>query len=155
MLTTVPAYDERLHAPLWWWLVGIGLVALLGAEFVVGLPVWVATITFVVFGAVAGALLLFVGAARVTLRDGELWAGRAHLPLNCVGAVQVLDRAAVRRAIGVEADPTAYVVYRPWLPGAVRIEIDDPEDDTPYWLVGSRRPQRLARALLASRLNPS
>jgi hypothetical protein len=29
----------------------------------------------------------------------------------------------------------------------VRVELTDPEDPTPYWLVSSRRPDALARAL--------
>ena len=36
---------------------------------------------------------------------------------------------------------------RPYLSRAVRIGIDDPADPTPYWLVSSRRPDRLAAAL--------
>jgi hypothetical protein len=38
-------------------------------------------------------------------------------------------------------------VTRGWLAQSVRVQVEDPEDDTPYWLVGTRRPEQLAAAL--------
>ncbi len=145
------AFEERLHVPVWWWPVAAGLVALLGAEFHVGLPLPVKVATYAVFGAAAAGLLVFASAARVQVRDGVLHAGRAVLPLAFAGEIRVLDRAQVRLATGREADPMAYTVTRSWLPGAVRLVVVDPADDTPYWLVGSRRPQELAAALERAR----
>ena len=49
------------------------------------------------------------------------------------------------------ADPLAFVVQRPWVPGAVQIVLDDPADPTPFWVVSSRHPVRLAEAILAAR----
>ena len=31
--------------------------------------------------------------------------------------------------------------------GGVRVRLDDPQDDTPYWLVSTRRPVRIAFAV--------
>jgi Protein of unknown function (DUF3093) len=45
------------------------------------------------------------------------------------------------------ADPAAFVVSRPWLHTAVRLMVDDPADPTPYWVVGTRRPDRLLAAI--------
>lgn len=151
ILSGVPDYEERLGVPAWWWPVAAGLVGLLGAELHVGLPLVWKVGTYVVFGAVAAGLLLFAGAARVGVGNGELVAGRARLPLQYAGEVRVLDRATTRTAMGTGADPSAYTVTRSWLPGSVRVEICDPADDTPYWLVGSRHPDRLAAALEAAR----
>jgi hypothetical protein len=39
------------------------------------------------------------------------------------------------------------MLVRGWIPGVVRVELRDPEDPTPYWIVSSRRPQELAKAL--------
>jgi hypothetical protein len=33
----------------------------------------------------------------------------------------------------------------------VAVQLEDPEDDTPYWVVGSRRPEALAAALEQAR----
>jgi cation diffusion facilitator CzcD-associated flavoprotein CzcO len=43
------------------------------------------------------------------------------------------------------------VATRSWLPLAVRVEVVDPDDDTPYWLVGTRQPRELAAALQTHR----
>lgn len=147
----VSDYDERLAVPAWWWVVAAGLVGLLGAEFHVGLPLVWKIGTYAVSGALALGLLVFASAVRVGVRDGSLVAGRARLPLQYAGEVRVLDRAATSAAMGPEADPAAYTLTRPWLPGSVRVEVRDPADDTPYWLVGSRHPDRLAAALQAAR----
>ncbi|MGI8698679.1 MAG: DUF3093 domain-containing protein [Mycobacteriales bacterium] len=144
-------YEERLAVPAWWWPVAAGIVGLLGAEFHVGLPLAWKVGTYVTFGALAAGLLAFAGAARVGVRNGQLVAGPATLPLRYAGEVRVLDRAATRALMGPSADPAAYTYTRPWLAGSVRVEVRDPDDDTPYWLVGSRKPDRLAAALERTR----
>ncbi len=44
-------------------------------------------------------------------------------------------------------DARAWLLLRGWIPGVVRVRLDDPDDPTPYWLVSSRHPRRLAAAL--------
>jgi hypothetical protein len=137
--------------PVSWWVVTAGLVGLFGAEIHIGLPLGWKIGTYVVLGLVAAALLLFFGSARVRVTSGELWAGRARLPLRVVGRVDVLGREELRRALGRDADPTAYRLVPPWLRRGVRIQVDDPAEKTPYWLVGSRRPEELAAAVQEAR----
>ena len=48
---------------------------------------------------------------------------------------------------GVDADARAYLLIRPYLKRSVRVELRDPRDATPYWLVSSRRPEQLVTAL--------
>jgi hypothetical protein len=45
------------------------------------------------------------------------------------------------------ADRNAFLVSRPWLHTAVRLMVTDPDDDTPYWIVGTRQPERLLAAV--------
>lgn len=146
-----PGYDERLRVPPWWWLAAVLLVAVLAVEAHLGVAVWVDILTVALLGTVAVALLLFVGAAHVAVAADTLAAGRARLPLQFAGEVAVLDRAAMRRLLGPGADPAAFTVVRPWVPGGVRVEVVDPADDTPYWLLSSRHPAELARAIEAAR----
>lgn len=143
-------HSERLTVPLWWWLVASFLVILLGAEFHVGLPLVVKAITYLVFGAVAVFLLLFVGAVQISVRGPMLVAGQARLPLEHAGEVRVLDSAAIRALMGPRADPAAWTVTRPWIRGGVAVVVTDPADDTPYWLLSSRRPADLAAAITAA-----
>ena len=62
----------------------------------------------------------------------------------------VLDAEDMRRQAGVDADARAHLVLRPYVKRGVRIEIVDPADPTPYWLVSMRRPERLVEALVAA-----
>jgi hypothetical protein len=144
-------YDERLHVPLRWWVQGTMLVASLWLAVVVALPPVAAWTVTAVAGLVMVAALVGYGAPKVTV-SGELFrAGRASIDRRHVGEVTPLDPEATRRVAGVEADARAYLLLRPYLKRAVRVRIDDPADPTPYWLVSTRRPDRLAQALAGDR----
>ena len=68
-------------------------------------------------------------------------------PVLWAEAVTVLDAEARRDLLGQDAEPLAFVIQRPWISGGVRIDLDDPDDPTPYWYVSSRHPRELAAAL--------
>jgi hypothetical protein len=142
-------YDERLSVPLRWWVQGIMLVASLWLAVVVALPEAAAWLVTAVAMLVLAAVLLSVGAARVTVADGTFRAGRAEISAEHLGAATSLDPESTRRIAGVEADARAYLLLRPYLKRAVKVEITDPADPAPYWLVGTRHPDELARALTA------
>ena len=142
-----PVYDERLGVPLRWWALATMFLASMLLAFLVATPAWVAVAGTAVLVALVLSLFLAYGAARVSVRDGMLTAGRARISLEHVGEVEALDAAATRLLAGRDADARAYLLLRPYLHRAVRIGIDDPADPTPYWLVSTRRPDRLAAAL--------
>jgi len=56
-----------------------------------------------------------------------------------------------RQLLGTLADPLAFVVQRPWMRDAVRVAVNDPADPTPYWIISTRWPADLARAIVAAR----
>jgi hypothetical protein len=142
-----PRFDERLSVPLWWYLPALGVAVLLGAEVHMGYPgvrSWIGyAITIPVF---LGALL-WLSRVRVRVVDGELRAGEATLPLRYVGRVDVVAREDKQVALGPELDPTAHLLHRAWIGPVVRIEVTDPDDPTPYWIVSVRDPAGLVAAL--------
>jgi hypothetical protein len=79
----------------------------------------------------------------------KLRAGRASIERDYLGKVEPLSGEDARNAFGRDCDPTAYLVLRSYLPGAVRVEITDPQDPAPYWLIATRHPDQLAAALTA------
>jgi hypothetical protein len=141
------AYDERLGVPLRWWVQGTMMVASLWLALVVAIPGPVAWACTGVAMLLLTALLISYGGARVTVADGWLRVGRARIEGAHVGEVAALDAEETRRVAGPQADARAYLVLRPYLKRAVRVEITDPDDPAPYWLVSSRHPDDLAKAV--------
>lgn len=142
------AYHERLLVPLRWWLISAAFAATLWLAFAVSIPypavLWAATAAVVV---ALGALLVGYGAATVAVQDGELRAGRAHIPVQLLADPTVLDADQTRLTTGRDADARAYLLLRPYLRRSIRVTVCDPDDPTPYWLVSSRRPERLVAVL--------
>jgi hypothetical protein len=143
-------YEERLWPPTWAWLATTAFAATLGFAFwvpygpTVGLAVGAA--------AVALTLVGLVGASgRVGLGQGVLRAGRARLPVSVVSAVTALDESAAHDLLGAGADARAFLFQRGWVRTAVRLDLDDPQDQVPYWFVSTRHPQDLAAAVEAAR----
>jgi hypothetical protein len=149
------SYHERLFVPLRWWVQATMLLASLWLAFVVAMPAaaaWAATgvLVLITFGGFA-----WLGNARVEVRDGVLYAGPAHISVQLLGAAAPLDAEATRRVHGVEADARAFLCTRPYLKRAVKVDVHDPGDRTPYWLISTRHPRELAAALDASTLQGS
>jgi hypothetical protein len=142
-------YRERLTAPPSWWGLAALFAVAVGWAFFVATPPWVAAVAFVVGLCVSVSLVALYGRAPVEVSAAGFRAGRALLPWSAVGAVRPLDRDQARQAAGVDADARAYLLLRGYCGGAVRVEVDDPADPTPYWLVSTRRPTAVASAVLA------
>ena len=147
-------YDERLAVPLRWWTLTVMFLATVLVAFLVATPVWVAL-------SVTGTLLVLVltvfsayGSARVSVEAGVLTAGRARIPVSLLGEPEPLDAEAARLLAGRYADARAYLLLRPYVRPAVRVEVTDPADPVPYWLVSTRHPDRLVAALAASAARP-
>lgn len=141
-------YSERLTAPWWAWPASVAGAAGLAAQLAIGATALRHPLTFVIAGALAAVCLFLLGRIRIRVGpDGELRVDDARLPLDVVASVRALGTAERRDLLGRDADPLAFVIQRPWIPGGVRIDLDDPTDPTPYWFVSSRRPAELAAAL--------
>jgi hypothetical protein len=144
-------YREWLVAPWWMWPAAVAVAAFLATELAIGAFALRAPITYLVAGAIAIAGVAAMSRIRVRVDDQTLHVDDAHLPLAVIRGVTIIDAVARRELLGPEADPLAFVIIRPWIPGGVRIDLDDPADPTPYWYVSSRHPDRLAAALRAPR----
>lgn len=143
-------YDERLNVPLRWWVQATMFLATVWLAFIVALPpalAWGAT--GVLTGAVV-ALFLGYGAARVRVDGGVFQAGPARIPVAMLADPVALDAEATRLLAGRDANAHAYLLLRPYLKRAVRVEVTDPADPVPYWLVSTRRPEELAAALVVA-----
>jgi hypothetical protein len=144
------AYAERLTVPWWSWvpfLIGGAALALEISISAADVPGW---IPFVIVLPVVVALMVWVSRLRVAVTPQEFQVDDARLPVEVISGVVALDAEGKREILGVGAHPTAFVVQRPWIGGAVQVLLDDPADPTPYWVVSTRKPVELATALLAA-----
>lgn len=144
---TAPAalYRERLW-PSPWLYVALLLLAPAGAMA-----------TFPLFAAAAipvgiGLYVLIAGiittlSPLVSVEGGMLHAATAKIPVTHLGEMQHLGPNALRRAIGTELDARAHLMIRGWIHQGLRIEVTDPNDPTPYWIVTTRNIEKLARAI--------
>jgi hypothetical protein len=142
-----PVYQETLRTPWWWYVISVGVACLLAAEFhISGLPLtdWIPFGTLLPLSIV---LVWWMGRSRLEISAGELRIRDAHLPLQYATGAIALDGATLRRVIGREGDPAAYVSIRPWIGPGVQVWIDDEDDPTPYWVVSTRHPDQVLAVL--------
>ncbi|HEX5016171.1 MAG TPA: DUF3093 domain-containing protein [Actinomycetes bacterium] len=139
-------YRERLTPPWWGWLLAALWASTLGIAYGYAITTLVGWLVGVGLFLIAAAALVWMSAV-IEVTGRELRAGRATLPGDSVGGVQVLDAEAARVKRGTGADSRAFILLRAWVPQAVVVTLDDPNDPTPYWYVSSRRPDDLAAAV--------
>jgi hypothetical protein len=139
-------YDERLTVPRSWWILALGVgVAMALILFPFGpLPI--------LAGLVGGAALAMMavssyGSARIRVVAGSLLAGKARIPVTALGTSTVLDQAEAVAWRSYKADPHAFMLLRSYVPTALKVEVTDPADPTPYLYLSTRAPKRLAAAL--------
>lgn len=83
--------------------------------------------------------------------DSALRVSRIQIPLTAIGSTEQLDKEQLRKVIGPSADARSQLFIRGYIKTALRVEITDPKDPTPYFVISTRRPAELAVALLANR----
>jgi predicted anti-sigma-YlaC factor YlaD len=144
---TALAYRERLAAPWWLWLVAAVFVISVAVAYGFALGTTAGVLAALATGAAVTALLL---ATTVTISVDEcvLRAGRARLPVQFAGAIEVLDKPAATHARTAGFDPSAFVLLRTWSTNrAVRVTVTDARDPHSAWLLSSKDPAALAAAL--------
>ncbi|HEY9374776.1 DUF3093 domain-containing protein [Streptomyces sp.] len=150
MQPSAPSYDERLTAPGSWWVIA-ALLGLSGGLVMFPLGNVPMLAGVIVAGALAAIGVSSYGSARIRVVAGSLVAGEARIPVAALGAPEVLDAEEARAWRSYKADPRAFMVMRGYVPQAVRVEVTDPADPTPYVYLSSRDPKALAAALEAVR----
>ncbi|MCQ8772694.1 DUF3093 domain-containing protein [Streptomyces telluris] len=144
------AYEERLTAPRSWWFIAV-LAGVAMALILLPLGTVPMLGGLVGGGALAAVAVSSYGSVRIRVVSGALLAGDARIPVEALGTPQVLDAEEARAWRTHKADTRAFMLLRGYVPTAVRIEITDPADPTPYVYLSTRSPERLAEALAAVR----
>jgi hypothetical protein len=143
-------FKEVLRPPIW----VLAFIYFLLLSLVIA--IWAAfspRATFFTFLVATIAIIYLAFAMRSTITisdsesDRELRVGRAHIARNFIGKVTVVDSQTMRLLRTRDADPAAYLAIKFWASTGVKIEITDPQDPTPYWLITSKRGEEIAALL--------
>ncbi|KOU71491.1 membrane protein [Streptomyces sp. MMG1533] len=150
MQLSATPYEERLTAPRSWWLI----------SFLVGVSMALILLPFgtlpLLGGLVGGTAVAAVvassyGSPRIRVVGGFLIAGEAKIPVTALGEAEVLDPEEARAWRTYKADTRAFLLLRAYIPTALRVDVTDPADPTPYLYLSTREPERLAEALKSAR----
>ncbi|MFI6490835.1 DUF3093 domain-containing protein [Streptomyces sp. NPDC050564] len=150
MQLSASPYEERLTAPRTWWaicfLVGVAMALIF-------LPFGTLPLLGALVGgtAVSAVVASSYGSIRIRVVGDSLIAGDAKIPVAALGDAEIMDQEEARAWRTYKADPRAFMLLRAYIPTALRVQVTDPEDPTPYLYLSTREPQRLAAALEAAR----
>jgi hypothetical protein len=139
-------FKEVIRAPFWL----LALIYFLFFSLVVAvwaaignkpaLITWVASTILIMLISLKSSLVLEIS-------ETELRAGPAHIELKYLGQATALDSKEMGRLRTRDADPASFLIFRFWRSTGVKVEIKDPRDQTPYWLITSKRNKELAEIL--------
>ncbi|SDE37497.1 DUF3093 domain-containing protein [Auraticoccus monumenti] len=141
-------HRERLTVPVSWVLLGAVVVGSLTLTCLFATPPLVALLVTLV--ATAGTVAVLVSQSAPVVADADgLRAGRSRIGWEWVAGARVLSPEEVQDRVRGRADVRCWRLLRPYLDQVVRIELADPADPHPAWLVASRHPEALAAAVTA------
>jgi hypothetical protein len=83
----------------------------------------------------------------IRVREKSLSVGVVSIPRSLLGRIEVIAKDQIFQERGPKLEPAAFKVFQGTVKTAVKIEISDPSDPTPYWIISTRKPIQLASAL--------
>jgi hypothetical protein len=93
---------------------------------------------------------LFLLSPVIVVGKQILSVGQASIPCELLGDVIEIPKEKIFHERGPALDPASYKVFQGTVKTAVKIMIKDPQDPTPYWIISTRKPTELAKALKAT-----
>lgn len=139
-------WEENIRWP--WWLT----LLILGLDLSIIIAIWAGLGNTAALIAAGSTLLFtcylfFITVLRTRVEGENLSVGRAKIQKKYLGKVITLSIDEFRHLRGAGINPSAFHAFRFWIKRGVKIEINDPRDPTPYWLVSSKAPEQFAEAL--------
>ena len=139
-------YFEQISWGIWIWF----FVAILCASIYLAIwaPLGTAAALVVTLISIIGFYYLSLKMQTTTfIQDDFLYVSQAKIDLKYLKNAKALTEAEFKKLIGADADPAAFLATNFWVKTAVKIEVNDKTDPTPYWLISSRRADELAKKL--------
>jgi len=134
---TDKVYKELLNPPLSWmgfiFIMYFSIAVAIWGAFEMTMAALVATLPY----------LWFKLRMVITIDQSELRIDRAHIELKYLKNPAALDEATYKALRTVNSDARAFHITRPWLKTGVQVSVNDDRDQTSYWLIGSKKTEKL------------
>ena len=144
-MTLLPAtnlYKERVLPTVYFYIASITLPLSL---FLVALPFSeVVSISLALASIPLVLVLSWLGSPLIALNQQTLSIGQASIETKYLGKAEVVSPQEAFLERGVKLDSRAFTKFQIGVKQLVKIEIQDKQDPTPYWLIATRNPEVLA-----------
>jgi hypothetical protein len=144
-MTILPAtdlYTERVLPTVYFYIASITLPLSL---FLVALPFSeVVSISLALASIPLVLVLSWLGSPLIALDQQTLSIGQASIETKYLGKADVVNSQEAFLERGVKLDSRAFTKFQIGVKQLVKIEIQDKQDPTPYWLIATRNPEVLA-----------
>ena len=144
-MTILPAtdlYKERVLPTVYFYIASITLPLSL---FLVALPFSeVVSISLALASIPLVLVLSWLGSPLIALNEQTLSIGQASIETKYLGKAEVVSPQEAFLERGVKLDSRAFTKFQIGVKQLVKIEIQDKQDPTPYWLIATRNPEFLA-----------
>ena len=97
---------------------------------------------------VAFGLIIFLAAPVIEVTENTLSCKGARIERELLGELTVIRKSEIFEELGQNLDARAWLAIQASVKKLVKIQITDPDDKTPYWLVSTRHPEKLIASLL-------
>jgi hypothetical protein len=108
---------------------------------------WSLALVLAGFSTIVLIAISILSSPLVVIDEFRIMAGSVALPRKVIGEIKEISASDLRDELGPKLSARAALVIRGDIKSAVRIEISDPEDPTPYLIVSTRRAKELVSAL--------
>lgn len=141
-----PLFKEVIRPPFW--LISFIFFML----FSLDIAIWAAFNNTIALNAFAisialGIAAIYLATSSIVVDEKELRIKKAHIPKEFLGEATIIETKEFGYLRTRGADPAAYLATTFWISKGLKIELSDPRDPTPYWLISTKRGAELKKAL--------
>jgi hypothetical protein len=139
-------YFEKSKLPLriWIFVLAISISIYLSIWAPLGVIPALFSTTLFTFGFV---ILLEKMKTSIKITTNFLYVNNAKIELKYIKSTTALNKAEFRKLNGVAADPAAFLATNFWTQTGVKVEINDRNDPTPYWLISTNQAGEIVKKL--------
>lgn len=97
--------------------------------------------------AVGFSLVVYFSSPVIEVTETSLICKGASIEKEFVGEIAIIPKSEIFDELGRKLDARAWLSIQASVKSLIRVEITDADDPTPYWLITTRKPEELIRAI--------